>query len=128
MILSERTMTLKLKRAYELASKTDGVRVLVDRLWPRGVSKKTARIDHWFREIAPSAELRKWFNHDPEKWAKFRQKYFRELNANREVVDQLRELLHRGTVTLVYGAKDEEHNDAVALQEYLTSHRGENRK
>jgi uncharacterized protein YeaO (DUF488 family) len=125
MTVSERTMTLKLKRAYEPASKTDGVRVLVDRLWPRGVSKKAARIDHWLKEIAPSAELRKWFDHDPAKWAKFRAKYFRELDANRETVDQLRELARSGPVTLVFAAKDEEHNDAVALQEYLAPERAE---
>src|SRR6185503_9211105 len=98
-------MKLKLKRAYEPAAKADGVRVLVDRLWPRGVSKKAARIDHWLKEIAPSAQLRKWFDHDPAKWAKFRQKYFRELDANRDTVDQLRELAHSGVVTLVFAAK-----------------------
>lgn len=114
-------MTIKLKRAYEPAKRTDGTRVLVDRLWPRGISKKAARIDHWLKEIAPSAELRKWFNHDPVKWLKFRQKYFRELDANREVVGQLQELARSGDVTLVYGAKDEEHNDAVALRDYLTA-------
>jgi uncharacterized protein YeaO (DUF488 family) len=119
--MPERTMTIKLKRAYEPATKADGTRVLVDRLWPRGVSKKAARIDHWLKEIAPSAELRKWFDHDPAKWAKFRAKYFRELDANGEVVDQLRAFARRGTVTLVFAAKDEEHNDAVALQEYLAS-------
>jgi uncharacterized protein YeaO (DUF488 family) len=119
--MPERTMTIKLKRAYEPAAKADGTRVLVDRLWPRGVSKKAARIDHWLKEIAPSAELRKWFDHDPAKWAKFRAKYFRELDANGEVVDQLRAFARRGTVTLVFAAKDEEHNDAVALQEYLAS-------
>ena len=119
--MSGGVVTIKLKRAYESPARTDGTRVLVDRLWPRGISKKAARIDLWLREIAPSAELRKWFNHDPAKWAQFRQKYSRELDANGAVVDQLRELLRRGTVTLVYGAKDEEHNDAVALRDYLTS-------
>jgi uncharacterized protein YeaO (DUF488 family) len=113
-------MTLKLKRAYETASKADGTRVLVDRLWPRGVSKKAARIDLWLKDIAPSTELRKWFGHDPEKWSQFKKKYFRELDANADAVDQLRKLIRGGTVTLVYGAKDEEHNDAVALKEYLT--------
>jgi uncharacterized protein YeaO (DUF488 family) len=113
-------MTIKLKRAYEPAAKADGTRVLVDRLWPRGVSKKAARIALWLREIAPSAELRKWFGHDPEKWSQFKKKYFRELDANTDAVDQLRKLIRGGTVTLVYGAKDEEHNDAVALKEYLS--------
>jgi len=112
-------MTIHLKRAYEPAKKSDGVRVLVDRLWPRGVSKLAARIDHWFKEIAPSAELRKWFNHDPAKWDRFRSRYFRELDGQGELVEELRDLIRQGAVTLVYGAKDEEHNDAVALAEYL---------
>jgi uncharacterized protein YeaO (DUF488 family) len=113
-------MTVKLKRAYEPVAKADGTRVLVDRLWPRGVSKKAARIDLWLKEIAPSAELRKWFGHDPEKWSQFKKKYFKELDANPDTVQQLRRLIRGGTVTLVYGAKDEEHNDAVALKQYLT--------
>jgi uncharacterized protein YeaO (DUF488 family) len=112
-------MTIHLKRAYEPAKKSDGVRVLVDRLWPRGVSKQAARIDHWFKEIAPSAELRKWFNHDPAKWERFRARYFRELDANAQVVEELRALARHGDITLVFAAKDVEHSDAVALAEYL---------
>jgi uncharacterized protein YeaO (DUF488 family) len=112
-------MAIRLKRAYEPPKRGDGTRVLVDRLWPRGVSKDAAKIDHWFKEIAPSTALRKWFNHDPAKWEKFRERYFRELDRNGAVKD-LRALARRRTVTLVYSAKDEEHNQAVALKEYLS--------
>ncbi|MGH7572580.1 MAG: DUF488 domain-containing protein [Gemmatimonadota bacterium] len=112
-------MTLKLKRAYEPAESGDGFRILVDRLWPRGVSKSSARIDLWLKEIAPSTTLRKWFGHDPAKWTEFRRRYFRELDQNREAIEEIQGHVRRGTVTLVYGAKDEEHNDAVALKEYL---------
>ncbi len=112
-------MRVKLKRAYEPAEAGDGTRILVDRLWPRGVSKDAAAIDLWLKEIAPSTALRKWFGHDPDKWPRFRERYFAELDANREAVDTLREVMRRGPVTLVYGAKDREHNDAVVLEEYL---------
>lgn len=115
-------MAIKLKRAYEPAESTDGLRILVDRLWPRGVSKKAARIDLWLKEIAPSTQLRKWFGHDPAKWATFRKRYFQELKDNPEPVDQLLEHVRNGAVTLVYGAKDQDHNDAVALRDYLESH------
>lgn len=112
-------MALKLKRAYEPAEPGDGFRVLVDRLWPRGISKSSARIDLWLKEIAPSTALRKWFGHDPAKWTKFRDRYFRELDKNRDAVELLQGRMLLGVVTLVYGAKDKEHNDAVALKEYL---------
>ncbi|MGH7557604.1 MAG: DUF488 domain-containing protein [Gemmatimonadota bacterium] len=114
-------MPLKLKRAYEPPEPGDGFRILVDRLWPRGLSKSSAQIDLWLKEVAPSTELRKWFGHDPAKWAAFRRRYFRELEENPEAVEQLREHTRQGTVTLVYGARDEEHNDAVALEEYLAA-------
>lgn len=116
-------MVTKLKRAYEVPESGDGFRVLVDRLWPRGVSKNSARIDLWLKEVAPSATLRKWFGHDPSKWAEFCDRYFRELDKNPKAVEQLREHARHGMVTLVYGAKDQEHNDAVALKEYLESDR-----
>lgn len=116
-------MSIELKRAYEPPAASDGFRVLVDRLWPRGVSKDSAAIDLWLRDIAPSTELRKWFAHDPAKWAEFRKRYFRELDGNEEAVRELRKHARRGKVTLVYGARDEEHNDAVALKEYLKAHR-----
>jgi uncharacterized protein YeaO (DUF488 family) len=116
-------VVIKLKRAYEPPESDDGLRVLVDRLWPRGVSKSSARIDLWLKEIAPSAALRKWFGHDPAKWNKFRVRYFQELQKKRDTVEQLVEHVRHGTVTLVYGAKDQEHNDAVALKEFLESER-----
>ena len=116
-------MVIKLKRVYEVPESDDGFRVLVDRLWPRGVSKSSAQLDLWLKEIAPSTELRKWFGHDPLKWTKFRDRYFRELDNNPKAVEQLREQVRHGIVTLVYGAKDQEHNDAVALKEYLELHR-----
>ena len=116
-------MAIKLKRAYEGPESGGGFRILVDRLWPRGVSKSAARIDLWLKEIAPSAALRKWFGLDPSKWTTFRDRYFRELDQNPKAVEQLMAHVRRGTVTLVYGAKDQEHNDAVALKEYLESDR-----
>jgi uncharacterized protein YeaO (DUF488 family) len=116
-------MKLQLKRAYESPAKSDGTRLLVDRLWPRGVSKDEAKIDHWLKEIAPSTALRKWFDHDPAKWTEFRKRYWRELDQNESAVTQLKELLHGKTITLIYGAKDTEHNHAVALKEYVESKR-----
>ena len=110
---------IKIKRAYEPAAKGDGVRILVDRLWPRGISKTAAQIDLWLKEIAPSDALRKWFGHDPAKWTEFRKRYFRELEKKSEAVAQLEQFVKKGKVTLVYGAKNEEHNNAVALKDYL---------
>jgi uncharacterized protein YeaO (DUF488 family) len=117
----ERKSTIKLKRAYEPPEKSDGARILVDRLWPRGVSKNSARIDCWLKEIAPSDALRKWFGHDPEKWTEFRNRYAGELAKRPLAVAQLKQFVGKGTVTLVYGAKDERHNNAVALKKYLES-------
>lgn len=116
-------MSIQLKRAYEPAARGDGTRVLVDRLWPRGLSKDRARIDHWLKEIAPSTALRKWFNHDLERWEKFRERYFRELDRNTDAVQELQGLARGKTVTLVYSAKDEDHNQAVALRDYLAASR-----
>jgi len=112
---------IKLKRAYQPARKDDGFRVLVDRLWPRGLTKQAARIDLWLKEIAPSAKLRKWFGHDPSKWSEFRKRYFRELEENHDTLAELENIVRKGRVTLVFGARDEEHNNAVALKEYLAS-------
>lgn len=114
-------MTILLKRIYELPEPGDGFRILVDRLWPRGVSKSAAHIDLWLKDVAPSTTLRKWFDHDPLKWIEFRDRYFLELHHNPEAVEHLTEHMHRGVVTLVYAAKDKEHNQAVALKEYLGS-------
>ena len=121
-------MDIRLKRAYEPSKKDDGFRVLVDRLWPRGVSKSSARIDLWLKEIAPSAALRKWFGHDPLKWDAFRARYFRELQKNPKAVAQLNEIIRNGPVTLLFAAKDQERDNAAALKEYLESGRGHSRQ
>jgi uncharacterized protein YeaO (DUF488 family) len=110
---------VKLKRAYEKHSAEDGTRVLVDRLWPRGVTKADAAIDHWIKELAPSTELRKWFGHDPARWAEFRRRFAVELRQHADQLNQLRDLARKGKITLVYGAHDELHNDAVVLREVL---------
>lgn len=115
---------LLLKRAYEPAAESDGMRVLVDRLWPRGLDKQHAAIDEWLKELAPSAELRKWFGHEPERWDEFRQRYAAELAGN-ETLERLRALARQQHVTLVYAAHDEAHNNAVALRDYLLEGRGE---
>lgn len=112
---------VRIKRAYEAPSADDGTRVLVDRLWPRGVRKADAAIDHWAKELAPSTELRKWFGHDPARWAEFRRRYAAELREQGEALDRLRALAEKGPVTLVYAAHDEEHNDAVVLRDVLLS-------
>ncbi len=111
---------IKLKRAYEKAEKSDGFRILVDRLWPRGMSKAKEHLDLWLKEIAPSNELRKEFGHNPKKWVFFKREYAKELKDNEEVVKELRTLIKKHkAITFVYGAKDEEHNNAVALKELL---------
>ncbi|MFB0488696.1 uncharacterized protein YeaO (DUF488 family) [Methylobacterium sp. OAE515] len=110
---------LNLKRAYEKPAAGDGVRILVDRLWPRGVSRSGAAIDMWMKEIAPSSSLRKWFNHDPARWDEFRAQYKMELCQKSELVNQLRDLIAKGQVSLIYSARDQAHNDAVVLQEVL---------
>ena len=110
---------VRLKRAYATPSPEDGVRVLVDRLWPRGVKKADAAIDHWFKDLAPSTELRKWFAHDETRWPEFRERFAEELRGHGDQLDQLRALATKGPVTLVYAARDELHNDAVALREVL---------
>jgi uncharacterized protein YeaO (DUF488 family) len=109
---------LRIKRAAEAPARTDGKRVLVDRLWPRGKSKQALKLAGWLRDVAPSTELRQWFGHDPAKWAEFRQCYFAELRTN-PALRSLRESIAKGTVTLIYAATDTEHNNAVALREYL---------
>jgi len=113
-------MEIKLKRVYENSAKEDGTRILVDRLWPRGLTKQKANVDLWLKEIAPSTELRKWFHHDPEKWKEFKKRYLMELKSKKEQIEVLEKELKSGTVTLVYGAKDEEHNEALVLKELLS--------
>ncbi len=110
---------IKLKRVYENPAHEDGVRILVERLWPRGLAKEHAAIDIWLKDIAPSPELRKWFSHDPEKWKGFCERYREELDQNKDLVNVLKEKIKKGTVTFVYAAKDEEHNSAVALKMFL---------
>ena len=110
-------MKIKIKRVYEKPSEEDGTRILVDRLWPRGLTKQKAGIGLWLKEIAPSAELRKWFAHDPEKWTEFRKRYKEELKNNTQQIEIFKKQLKNGTVTLVYAAKDEKHNEALVLKE-----------
>lgn len=109
---------IKIKRVYEEPSNEDCFRILVDRLWPRGLSKEKVKVELWLKEIAPGEGLRKWFAHDPKKWDEFRRRYFEELKDKKEMVDLIIEKAHGG-VTLLYGAKDEKHNNAAALKEYI---------
>ena len=108
-----------IKRVYEEPADGDGTRILVDRLWPRGLTKEKARVDLWLKEIAPSTELRKWFGHDPKKWAEFQRRYLEELKTRGEPLAQLKQEAARGTVMLLFGARDLEHNEAVILQRVL---------
>ena len=114
---------IKIKRAYEDPAQDDGVRILVDRLWPRGLSKARAQIDLWLKDLAPSSTLRRWFNHDPARWAEFRRRYASELDAKDRAIAALRGAVRRGRVTLLFSANDPEHNNAVALQAYLARRR-----
>lgn len=113
-------MEIKLKRVYEEPDEKDGYRILVDRLWPRGLTKEKAALDLWLKNIAPTTELRKWFNHDPEKWKEFQKKYLKEVKENNEAVSTLKEHLKKGTVTFLYAAKDEIHNEALVLKNYFS--------
>jgi uncharacterized protein YeaO (DUF488 family) len=113
------SLDLMIKRIYEPSSDTDGFRVLVDRLWPRGLSKAKAAVDLWLRDIAPSTALRTWFNHDPARWTEFRRRYAAELDRVPAIVDQLLDQVRQGRVTLLYGAQQETCNNAVALSEYM---------
>jgi uncharacterized protein YeaO (DUF488 family) len=112
-------MAIQLKRAYDKPQKTDGRRVLIDRVWPRGVRKEDLKLDEWLKDLAPSTELRKWFGHDPEKWEEFRKRYFHELDAHPDTIRQLRAKMREGPLTIVFGSKEERFNNAVALKEYL---------
>jgi uncharacterized protein YeaO (DUF488 family) len=112
---------IRLKRAYDDASPSDGYRVLIDRLWPRGVSKQRAKLDEWEKELAPSTELREWFGHEPRRFAEFRRRYISELRCERPRLTELRRKAREGTLTLVYSAHDTEHNDAVVLADVLRS-------
>ena len=110
---------IKLKRAYELPADDDGTRILVDRLWPRGVKKEDAAIESWAKDLSPSTELRKWFGHDPARWQEFRRRFAAELRHHADQLKELRALARQGTITLVYAAHDKEHNDAIVLRDLL---------
>jgi uncharacterized protein YeaO (DUF488 family) len=112
---------IRLRRAYDAPVEADGTRFLVDRLWPRGVKREDLKIEEWLREIAPSSDLRKWFGHDPNRWQEFKQRYVAELDEKADALAPLRQAAREGDVTLVYGAKDTEHNNAVVLKAYLES-------
>ena len=110
---------IRLKRIYDPPQPDDGARFLVDRLWPRGIRKEALYIDGWLKDVAPSADLRRWFGHDPQKWEEFQRRYFAELDGKPQALQAIREAVPRGNVTLLYSAHDTEHNNAVALQAYL---------
>ena len=113
-------LMIKIKRAYQQPEEKDGFRILVDRLWPRGISKENAKVDMWLKDIAPSNELRKWFGHDYDKWYEFQKRYIEELKNKNQLINQIKELEKEyNTLTLVYGAKDEEHNNAVILRDKI---------
>lgn len=112
-------MDIRLKRVYEEPSESDGTRILIDRLWPRGLTKEKAKVDVWLKEIAPTTELRKWFNHEPSKWPEFKKRYKTEISNNPEAISALKKHLASGKATILYGAKDEEHNDAVVIKQFF---------
>ncbi|MCK9503331.1 MAG: DUF488 family protein [Porticoccaceae bacterium] len=114
-------MNIKIKRVYDHADSKDGFRILVDRLWPRGLSKEDAKVDLWLKSVAPSNELRKWYNHDTKKWLEFKKRYFYELDSNVEVVAELLPHVKRGCVSFLYSSKEQTYNNATALKEYINS-------
>ena len=122
--MHRRRNVIQLKRVYDAAARNDGARYLVERLWPRGVKKESLPVQAWLKEVAPSAELRKWFSHEPAKWPEFRRRYFEELKANPQAWQPLAVAARRGRVTLVYSSHDTEHNNAVALKEFLQQRLG----
>lgn len=115
---------IKLKRVYEPSASADGTRFLVERLWPRGVKKTALHVEAWLKDVAPSTALRRWFSHDPKKWVEFRRRYFRELTANTNALEPILEAGRHGPVTLVYSSHDTEHNNAVALKDYVEAQIG----
>ena len=115
-------MAIQLKRVYDSPNKSDGMRILVERLWPRGLSKDKAKVDLWVKELAPSTSLRKWFDHDPKKWKEFRSRYFKEIGKLDEEVEGLLEHVRRGKVTFVFASREEKLNNTVALKEFIEKH------
>lgn len=122
------SLKIQVRRVYDPPARSDGCRILVDRIWPRGLSKDDVKLDAWIKDVAPSAELRTWFGHEPSKWTAFKRKYFKELDGREEALDQLLQACSGRTLTLLFGAKDVEHNNAVALKEYLETHLGSKRR
>jgi len=118
---SNSKMSPKIKRVYDSPKQTDGYRILVDRMWPRGLTKEEAHIDLWVRDIAPSNALRKWFSHDPKKWPEFKDRYFEELREKKELIELMLSKAKQGSVTLVYAAKDEKYNNALCLREFISA-------
>ncbi|MGA2255410.1 MAG: DUF488 domain-containing protein [Thermoguttaceae bacterium] len=114
---------IQLKRVYEKPSRKDGLRILVDRLWPRGLTKERAAVEFWLKDVAPSTELRKWFGHDPVKWKQFQARYRKELGAKKDALALLKQKCEEHTVTLLYGSRDEEHNEALVLKSVLEGHK-----
>lgn len=114
---------IHIKRVYEEPAKSDGARILVDRLWPRGLTKQQAAVDQWLKELAPSTQLRQWFSHDPAKWEEFRKRYRKELLQQKTALSLLKQQAKHQAVTLVYGARDEEHNGAIVLKSFLEGRR-----
>ncbi len=117
--MNSKQITIRIKRVYDAAEDADGFRVLVDRLWPRGLSKQSAKLDAWKKDVAPSTELRHWYGHDPEKWSEFKSRYAAELDANPEPVKQILQEVRKGVVTFLFGSKELQLNNAVALKEYI---------
>ena len=115
-------MSIRIKRVYEPAAASDGYRILVDRIWPRGLSKDAARVDAWIKDAGPSTPLRKWYDHDPEKWREFTRRYFQELDGNRATVERIAEKARITAVALVFAAHDGKHSNAAALKKYLEMH------
>jgi len=112
-------MAIKIKRIYQEPEVNDGFRILVDRLWPRGLTKQKAKVDLWMKEIAPSNELRQWFHHDPTQWSEFKNRYFKELELKQDIIKIILEKIHNQDITLLFSAKNEEFNNAIALKEYI---------
>ncbi len=114
---------ITIKRVYDPPSRDDGKRILIDRLWPRGLKKEAAQVDEWMKDVAPSTALRKWFGHDPEKWGEFKRRFFKELHGKEKVFDGLADLARKGSLTLLYGSKEKRFNNASALKEYIEDRR-----
>ena len=119
---------LKIKRAYDPPSQEDGKRILIDRLWPRGLKKEEVQVDEWLKDLAPSTELRKWFGHDPAKWSEFKKRYRKELSGRPEVINRIKAEARKGTVTLVFSAKDAEHSNAAFLKDFFQGRNGNRRR